>query len=99
MEFTATLSEQNVEEKSECHFTCELNKENVPVTWYKGTSQIVPSKKYSVESVGTSHTLVIKDVDKKDVAQYSVQTGDLRSSAALHVDGKKRDSWKRPFDW
>lgn len=88
VEFTATLSEQHVEEKTECHFTCELNKENVPVTWYKGTSKIVPSHKYEIQDIGTSHTLVIKDVSKDDVAEYTVKIDDLQNTASLYVDGK-----------
>jgi hypothetical protein len=88
VEFTAKLSEQHVEENAECHFTCELNKEDVPVTWHKDTSKIVPSDKYRVEDVGTSHTLVIGDVKRDDAAEYSVTAGDVRSSARLHVDGE-----------
>lgn len=88
VEFSATLAEQRVEENTECHFTCELNKEDVPVTWHKDTSKIVPSNKYRVEDVGTSHTLVISDVNREDVAEYSVTAGDVRSTARLHVDGE-----------
>ncbi|XP_046554801.1 titin-like [Haliotis rubra] len=86
VEFTAQLSEQHVEEHKIACFKCEVNKEDVSVTWEKESAPIEPSNKHIIQQEGTSHTLVIKDCDKDDVAEYSVVVGDQKSSARLRLD-------------
>lgn len=88
VEFTAQLSEQHVEEHKIACFKCDVNKEDVTVMWEKENLPIEPSNKHIIQQEGTSHTLVIKDCDKDDVAEYSVVVGDQKSSARLRLDGK-----------
>lgn len=88
VEIVAELTEQHVEEHKASYFTCEVNKPDVTVTWLKNSQKIAPSEKHQLIDDGTTHTLVIMDTDKSDVAEYSVIVGDQKSSAQLHLDGK-----------
>jgi len=88
VEIVAELTEQHVEEHKASYFTCEVNKPDVTVTWLKNNQPISHSDKHQLIDDGTTHTLMIMDTDKSDVAEYSVVVGDRRSSAQLHLDGK-----------
>ena len=88
VEIVAELTEQHVEEHKASYFTCETNKEDVTVTWFKNNTEIIPSDKHQFRNEGTTHSLIIMDTDKSDVAEYSVVVSDKKSSAKLHLDGK-----------
>lgn len=88
VEFMAELSEIHTEEHKMAFFQCEVNKDDVTVTWLKDDEALTPSNKHIMEDDGHIHTLVIKDVDKADVAEYAVIVGDKKSSARLHLDGE-----------
>ena len=93
VEIVAELTEQHVEEHKASYFTCEVNKADVTVTWLKNSVKIAPSDKHQLIDEGTTHTLVIMDTDKSDVAEYSVIVGDQKSSAQLHLDGMYTRIW------
>ena len=84
----AELSEVRTEEHKMAYFQCQVNKDDVTVTWLKDNQPLTPSNKHIMEQDGRSHTLIIKDVDQGDVAEYSVVVGDRKSSARLHLDGE-----------
>ena len=88
VEIVAELTEQHVEEHKASYFTCEVNKDDVTVTWFKNDKEIVPSEKHQFRDEGKSHTLIIVDTDKSDVGEYSVVVSDKKSSAKLHLDGE-----------
>ena len=88
VEIVAELTEQHVEEHKASYFTCEVNKPDVSVTWFKNDKEIVPSQKHQLLDEGTTHKLIIIDTDKSDVGEYSVVVCDKKSSAKLHLDGK-----------
>lgn len=88
VEFMAELKEIHTEEHKIAYFQCEVNKDDVTVTWMKDNEVITPSNKHIMEHDERIHTLVIKDVDSNDVAEYAVVVGDRKSSARLHLDGE-----------
>ena len=88
VEIVAELTEQHVEEHKASYFTCEVNKDDVEVTWFKNNEKIAPSEKHQFRDEGKSHTLIIVDTDKSDVGEYTVTVSDKTSSAKLHLDGK-----------
>ncbi|KAJ8319891.1 hypothetical protein KUTeg_001478 [Tegillarca granosa] len=90
-DFTAMLTEQHVEEHKACYFTCQVNKDDVTVTWYKHNQEIKPSDKHIIKDDGKSHTLIVMDAIKEDVAEYTVVVGDKKSAAKLHLDVSKAD--------
>lgn len=69
-------------------FCCEVNKDDVSVEWLKDGETLTPSNKHIIQTEGRRHSLVIKDVDQSDVAEYSVVVGDRKSQAKLHLDGE-----------
>jgi hypothetical protein len=88
VEFQAELSEVHTEEHKMAFFKCEVNKDDLSVMWLKDQAPLTASNKHIMEQEGRAHTLIIKDVDKSDVAEYSVVVGDRQSSARLHLDGE-----------
>ena len=72
-------------------FECELSVPGVSVEWMKGDRAIKKSNKYDITSDGTVHRLIIKDVDGKDVGDYSVSYKNKKSNATLSIEG--------PFIW
>lgn len=74
-------------------FCCEVNKDDVSVEWLKDGETLTPSNKHIIQTEGRRHSLVIKDVDQSDVAEYSVVVGDKKSLAKLHLDGEFDASW------
>lgn len=83
----AELEETRVEEHKMAYFSCEVNKENVSVKWYKNGRLIAPSDKHQLLDEGRKHTLIINDAEKTDATEYSVVVGDKKSSAKLYLDG------------
>ena len=69
-------------------FDCELSASGLPVEWYRGDRPIRRSDKYEMIAEGAVHKLVIKDVDDRDVGQYSIQVKNKASEANLIVEGK-----------
>lgn len=87
VQFAKALQPQECIEHETVEFLCEVTKES-PVTWYKDGQPIVPSEAYQISSVGTVHKLVIAKATLDDEADYTVQAGPAKSTAALLVDGK-----------
>lgn len=69
-------------------FCCEVNRDDVSVEWQKDGKPLAESDKHVIKADGRRHSLAIKDVDKSDVAEYSVVVGDRKSQAKLHLDGE-----------
>ena len=93
VDFTAQLSEVHTEEHKLAMFCCEVNKDDVSVTWLKDGQALAASDKHDIQTVGRRHSLVIKDVDQSDVAEYSIVIGDRISQAKLHLDGESNPLW------
>ena len=66
-------------------FECELNRSNVPVTWYKDDQPLRRSQRLSLDVEGRAHRLTLKNVESADEAVYSVVAKNIRSAAKLSV--------------
>ena len=66
-------------------FECELNRSNVPVTWYKDDQPLRRSQRLALDVEGRVHRLTIKNVESADEAVYSVVAKNARSAAKLSV--------------
>ena len=93
IDFAAELCEVHTEEHKMAVFACEVNKDDVSVTWLKDGERLTPSDKHIIETQGRRHSLAIKDVEPSDVAEYSVVVGDRASQAKLHLDGESDQRW------
>jgi len=66
-------------------FECELNRSNVPVTWYKDDQPLRRSQRLALDVEGRVHRLTIKNVESADEAVYSIVAKNARSAAKLSV--------------
>lgn len=83
------LENVTAKEKQPATFTFEVDKPNLPVTWYVNNTKVEPGVKYSVTSEGPVHKLVIENVKPEDASDVKVECKDLTSSAKLIVEGWK----------
>lgn len=67
---------------------CELNKD-VDVMWYHNEAEIKPSKTVTVKADGKRRTLIIHKVAEKDTGPYLCDCGTDKTSATLHIKGKR----------
>jgi hypothetical protein len=88
VEFTIKLKDQKVKEKEVATFTCELNKENAPVKWFRGGNEInVNDIKYKIVIDGLRYNLQILECDLNDTNDYTVSFRNKKSTAQLTVEG------------
>jgi len=81
-----------VKEKETGVFTCELNKENAPVKWFRdGTELHQEDKKYKFISNGTKYSLEILDAKLSDICDYSISLRGKKSTANFYVEGLKNN--------
>ena len=79
-----------VKEKETAIFTCQLNKENAPVKWYKNGTEIAQDdKKYKFITNGNKYSLEILDSQLSDISDYTIGLRGKKSSANLYVEGNK----------
>lgn len=88
MIFKKELENQEATEKGKAIFSCETSSADCKVTWRKGSSVLTNGEKYTIEQNATTHTLVIHNLSLKDSGEYSCDTGDRKTTAALTVKGK-----------
>jgi len=90
LQIVTPLQDQEVMEKQEATFSCEVSKPNQTGKWLRNGLDLTAGGRTEIKVVdGTTHVLVIKDTEKSDQAQYSVTFApDLSSAAALSVTGK-----------
>lgn len=73
----------------ECKFECELNKSFVNVQWLQKGVEIAESdRRFQINRDGPVHTLKVKDVNVKDVGEFTVQItdkSDKKCSAELTI--------------
>lgn len=88
VEFTMKLKDQRVKEKQNATFTCELNKENAQVKWYKGGNEINTNDiKYKISIDGFKYNLQIHECEIEDTNDYTVSFRNKKSTAQLIVEG------------
>lgn len=69
-------------------FECELTKPNVVAKWFRDANKPIKSDaKYTVESEGPVHRLIVTDVDGEDEGDYFVVARGKKSEAELIVEG------------
>ena len=95
VEFVHKLNNVRVKEKETAVFSCELNKENAPVKWFKGGLEILPTDpKYKFITDGFKYSLHILDCQLDDKNDYSISLRGRKSSADLDVDPVPADILK-----
>jgi hypothetical protein len=89
VQFTKKLEDVKVKEKETAIFTCETNKENAQVKWFKsGTEISSDDKKYKFVTNGNKYSLEILDSQLNDIGEYTISLRGKRCSANLDVERK-----------
>ncbi|XP_019363471.1 PREDICTED: obscurin [Gavialis gangeticus] len=83
--FKHELQHMEAEENSAVTLRCELTKPNVPVGWKKGATPLSPSPKYEMRQRGSIAELVIHDLQLADSGDYTCDSGDQQTTAAVAV--------------
>ncbi|XP_025067414.1 obscurin isoform X13 [Alligator sinensis] len=83
--FKHWLKNEEVEEGCTAALRCELTKPGAPVEWRKGDVVLRPSNKYELRQEGTFVELFIYDVGLQDAGEYTCDSGDQQTTAALQV--------------
>jgi titin len=88
VEFNKPLADVRVKEKETAVFTCESNKENAPVKWYKDGIELYEgeNKKYKYVTNGNKYSLEILDAQLKDITNYAVSIRGKTCTANLDVE-------------
>ena len=81
------LKDQHVKPKAAATFTCELYKDTPNWKWVKGENDISPSDKYEIKKDGKQLTLIIKNCQPDDVAEYSLEVEGRTYTAKLTLGG------------
>jgi hypothetical protein len=87
VEFLVKLKDVKVKEKETAVFTCELNKENAPVKWFKSGTEIFSNDiKYKFVVDGSKYSLKIFDCELEDKNDYTISYRNKKSTANLEVE-------------
>uniref|UniRef100_A0A674HJ43 Obscurin n=1 Tax=Taeniopygia guttata TaxID=59729 RepID=A0A674HJ43_TAEGU len=87
--FKQRLQNKEFEEGSTATFCCELSKAGAAVEWRKGGVGLQPSQKYEMRQRGCLVELLIHNLRLEDTGEYSCDTGDQETRAALNVKAIK----------
>lgn len=78
-----------MKEKETAVFTCQLNKENASVKWFRGGLEILPDeKKFKYITNGSTYTLEIYDCQLDDINDYAIFYRGRKCQGRLEVEGK-----------
>ncbi|MGH0172362.1 UNVERIFIED_CONTAM: hypothetical protein FKN15_002661 [Acipenser sinensis] len=83
--FKQKLQNQEAVENGTATLHCELSKPGAPVEWKKGGVVLCPCGKYEIKQEGSSAVLLIQNVEPEDSGDYTCDTGDRQTTAALAV--------------
>ena len=80
-----------MKEKETAVFTCQLNKENAAVKWFRGGLEILPDeKKFKYITIGSTYTLEIYDCQLDDINDYAIFYRGRKCQGRLEVEGKRK---------
>ncbi|XP_066483113.1 obscurin isoform X12 [Tiliqua scincoides] len=83
--FTKPLENQKAEQDSTVTLSCEISKEGAAVQWKKDGSLLRPGDKYRMKQIGFVVELTIVKLSAADAGEYTCDTGDHQTTAALLV--------------
>lgn len=85
--FTQPLQNQQAEEGGSVTLSCEVSKPNTSVQWKKAGTVLRPSDKYRMRQEGSLAELTIHNLSEADAGEYTCDTGDQQTTAAVHLKG------------
>lgn len=92
VDFIRPLENQEIFEKQTATFECEVNKPKQIAEWKQKADVITPGvepwQRFSVETDGNVHRLVISDAQMSDASKYTCHIKDTKTSGKLVVKGR-----------
>lgn len=85
--FTQPLKSQQAEEGGTVTLSCEVSKASSTVQWKKAGTVLHPSDKYKMRQEGSLAELTIHNLSQADAGEYTCDTGDQQTTAAVHLKG------------
>lgn len=86
------LTDVTVLEHSEAHFECQTNLDDITVDWYHSGKKVANGKKYQMAKQGPVHSLLIKDVLKKEAGSVQALVDNIQTWGKLNVEGNYSNS-------
>ncbi|XP_029987477.1 LOW QUALITY PROTEIN: obscurin [Sphaeramia orbicularis] len=83
--FRKELQSVDAEEGGSASLCCELSKPGAPVQWKKNRMVLRATSKYEMEHDGCLVQLHIRDLKPEDKGNYTCQTGNIETTAAVTV--------------
>lgn len=88
LHFTSALENTEAMAQETVVLSCELSKPGEEVTWLKNNVPLsMTDDRYETVNQDTTYQLIIPSVTKDDSGEYTVQAGELQSTAQLTVLG------------
>lgn len=91
--FTRPLKESSsiMENTSDYHLDCEINKENKVAQWFKDDNEqaLVSNDEIQIQCQGRIHSLIFNSIKLQHAGKYTCKfTEDIKSIGILQIDGK-----------
>lgn len=80
--------------KETAALVCEVTAPDTQVKWYKDGKPLSSSRKFKVESEGTSRKLVLEQVEKKDAGEYVCEAAGQKLTFKVEAVGKSLSLYK-----
>ena len=88
VEFTVPLKDKAVMEDETAILECEVNKENIQVTWWVGDKKISPDDKhYNIKVDGMKQTLEVVECTLQDTGKVKATYEEATTECTLRVEG------------
>nr|XP_028607457.1 LOW QUALITY PROTEIN: obscurin [Podarcis muralis] len=68
---------------------CEVAQENTEVRWLKNGKQIISSKKFKIEAEGKTRRLIVQQVEKEDVGDYTCEAAGQKLTFKVIAEAAK----------
>ena len=88
LSFTSQLGNKEAIAGETVTLTTDLSKPDMPVIWLKNNQPLsLAGGRFQTVNQDCTHQLIIPDVTKNDSGEYTVEVGELQSTAQLTVFG------------
>ena len=86
--FTKMLQNKEATVNETVEFSCEITQSGTDVVWLRnGQPLSLTEGRYEMVNQDCSYHLIIPNVTRDDIGEYTIKAGEIQSSAVLTVNG------------